>query len=139
MEYEYAQMLYKYIERFKLEYKNNKRHYREIAYYFNIDVHKLKLDDNEVAEVKCNSNRCKIILNDALNNSDTLIMTIFLIPVALLYKETEDNEFSNVKVRKNDVIKYSNLYKMFAYDILFNQDNLYKCINESREKNVQKR
>lgn len=139
MEYEYAQMLYKYIERFKLEYKNNKRHYREIAYYFNIDVHKLKLDDNEVAEVKCNSNRCKIILNDALNNSDTLIMTIFLIPVALLYKETEDNEFSNVKVRKNDAIKYSSLYKMFAYDILFNKDNLYKCINESREKNVQKR
>ena len=139
MEYEYAQMLYKYIERFKLEYKNNKRHYREIAYYFNIDVHKLKLDDNEVAEVKCNSNRCKIILNDTLNNSDTLIMTIFLIPVALLYKETEDNEFSNVKVRKNDAIKYSNLYKMFEYDILFNQDNLYKCINESREKNVQKR
>lgn len=140
MEYEYAQILYKYLEKFKLEYKSSKKRYREMAYYFNIDIYRLRLEDNKYAEVKCNSNRCKIILNSNLNNSNNLILIVCLIPVVLLYRETNEKEFSDIIIYdKENLIKYSNIYKMFAYDILFDQNNLYNFINESRGNNVQKK
>ena len=140
MEYEYAQILYKYLEKFKLEYKNSKKHFRGIAYYFNIDIYRLRLEDNKYAEVKCNLNRCKIILNNNLNNKKMFTLTMYLIPITLLYRETEDKEFSDITIYdKENSIKYSNIYKMFAYDILFDQNNLYNFINESRGNNVQKK
>ena len=140
MEYEYAQILYKYLEKFKLEYKNSKKYYREIAYYFNIDIYRLNLNDREVAKVKCNHNRCKIILNNNLNNKKKFALTMYLIPITLLYRETKNEKFSDITIYdKENLIKYSNLYKMFAYDILFGQNNLYNYINESRGNNVQKK
>ena len=138
MEYEYAQILYKYLENFKTKYKGNKRHYKELAYYFNVDVYTLNLDNNEVAEVNCNDNKCEIILDNKVDSN--LVLTAYLIPIVLLYKDTKNKEFSSVEIYYNDnILKYSDLYKMFAYDILFYQDNLYTFIKEGRKNNVQKK
>ena len=140
MEYDVMQILYDEFNKIRKEINHENKSYRAVTNQLGIKLYHSKLDDNVLAYYTKKNDDYNIVVNDNIDKYYELVSVYTLISIIILYKKLKEDDLLNIKLYKNgNKIKYSKIIKLFIMDIIFNQNNMEKCLKESEKVNVSKK